>query len=104
MTTTSAAFAGFTVLVLAVYYLLPRRGQNAWLLLASYMFVATWAWQFAVVLFAITGVNYWLGRQLGARPGARRGLLWLGLLFNIAGLLHFKKEDFYPPAPVAGAG
>ena len=43
MTTTSAAFAGFTLLVLAVYYALPQRGQNAWPLLASYAFIVTWA-------------------------------------------------------------
>ena len=103
MTTTSAAFAGFTLLVLAVYYALPRRGQNAWLLLASYAFILTWAWQFAVVLFAITLVNYWLGRQLSARPGqnAPRAWLWLGILFNVGAILHFKNVNFYLPELLA---
>jgi len=104
MTTTSAAFAGFTVLVLAVYYLLPRRGQNAWLLLASYVFLVTWAWQFAAVLLAVTAVNYWLGRQVGAQKGRRRGLLWLGILFNVAAILHFKNQNFYLPELLALAG
>ena len=103
MTPTSAAFAGFTLLVLAVYYALPRRGQNAWLLLASYVFIVTWAWQFAVVLCAITLVNYWLGRQLEKRPGRSqpRGWLWLGILFNVAAILHFKNVNFYAPELLA---
>ena len=97
MTTTSAVFAGFTLLVLLIYYLLPLRGQNFWLLLASYVFVITWAWPFAVVLFAITLVNFLLARGLGARPGSRRGLLWLGIAFNVIALLHFKNAAFYVP-------
>ena len=103
MTTTSAAFAGFTLLVLAVYYALPRRGQNAWLLLASYAFIVTWAWQFAVVLCAITLVNYWLGRRLSARPGPSvpRAWLWVGIVLNVGAILHFKNVNFYLPELLA---
>ena len=97
MTTTSAAFAGFTLIVLLIYYLLPLRGQNVWLLLASYLFIITWAWPFAVVLFAMTLVNYLLGRRLGAQPGQQRRLLWLGIAFNVIALLHFKNAAFYVP-------
>src|SRR6267154_6787288 len=97
MTPASGAFAGFTLLVLLIYYALPLRGQNAWLLLASYVFVVTWSWQFALVLLASTLINYALGRQLGAQPGRRRGLLWLGISLNVAILIHFKNANFYLP-------
>ena len=83
--------------VLLVYYLLPLRGQNAWLLIASYVFVGTWDWQFALVLAAATLINFLLGRQIGARPGGRAGLLWLGIALNGAVLLHFKNAAFYVP-------
>jgi alginate O-acetyltransferase complex protein AlgI len=107
MTTTSAAFAGFILVVVFVYYLLPLRGQNVWLLFASYVFVISWAWPFAAVLFTVTLVNYAIGRLVGAQPGRRGTLLRLGIAFNVATLIHFKNAAFYLPqllALVAGLG
>ena len=36
----------FLPIVLIVYYQLPHRGQNAFLLLASLVFYASWDWRF----------------------------------------------------------
>ena len=56
-----------------------------------------------MVLFAITLVNYWLGRQVSARPGhsAPRAWLWLGILFKVGAILHFKNVNFYLPELLA---
>lgn len=92
----SGVFAGFVLLVMVVYYPLPRRLQNIWLLVASYVFYVTWAWQFAVVLLALTAVNFGLARLL--RPGDRQnrpGLLWLGIGVNVLALAFFKYADFF---------
>ena len=51
----SADYALFLPLVLLVYVLLRRAGlraQNAWLLVASYVFYGWWDWRFVFLLAA----------------------------------------------------
>ncbi|MGD8458493.1 MAG: hypothetical protein PVF83_19120, partial [Anaerolineales bacterium] len=88
MEITSLSFAGFVLLVLIIYHVLPRRAQNYWLVLTSLAFYCTFAWQFAVVLLILTGLNYFIGKELGG--GKRRGLLWGGIVLNAGALLVFK--------------
>ena len=64
MNITSIHFVLFTALALGIYYLLPRRPQNIWLLFVSYTFMTTWDWQFAVVLGAVTAINYLIALRL----------------------------------------
>jgi alginate O-acetyltransferase complex protein AlgI len=58
MIITSYGFAAFVLISLLIYYLLPRRAQNFWLLTVSYIFHVTWAWQYAAILLAITAINF----------------------------------------------
>ena len=95
MEITSLHFTMFATLVFVVYHLLPRRAQNFWLVLTSLAFYCTFAWQFAVVLLVLTGLNFFIGKGLGG--GARRGLLWAGIVLNAGALLIFKYADFYLP-------
>jgi len=81
----SPQFLLFAAATLAVYYLLARKAQNVWLLLASYFFYATISWQYALVLFAVTALNYFIGRK-----ATSRGWLALGLAINVASLLSLK--------------
>ncbi len=90
-------FLGFVLLALAVYYLLPRRLQNVWLLLVSYLFYLTWSWQFALSLVLLTLLNYFLARGL-QKSDLRRGiLLWLGIALNLLFLAFFKYARFFIP-------
>ena len=97
MNITSIHFVLFTILVLGVYYFLPRRPQNYWLLLVSYVFVLTWEWQFAVSLGVITTVNYLLALRLRVSNQGRRGLLWAGIGFNLLALVFFRATNFFLP-------
>jgi D-alanyl-lipoteichoic acid acyltransferase DltB (MBOAT superfamily) len=97
MAITSFAFAALVLGALGVYYLLPLRWQNLWLLGVSYVFVFTWAWPFALVLAASTLANFWLAHRLKAAAGGRARLLWLGIGLNLVVLLHFKSAAFYVP-------
>jgi alginate O-acetyltransferase complex protein AlgI len=81
----SPQFLLFAAVTLAVYYLLARKAQNIWLLLASYFFYATISWQYALVLLAVTAVNYFVGQK-----AASRGWLYLGVGLNVASLLSLK--------------
>ncbi|MEW5941380.1 MAG: MBOAT family O-acyltransferase [Chloroflexota bacterium] len=81
----SPQFLLFAAVTLAVYYLLARKAQNAWLLAASYFFLATLSWQYALALLAVTLVNFFIGRKVASR-------LWLalGLTLDLAGFLALK--------------
>ncbi len=97
MSITSLSFVYFLLAVLAVYYLLPRRPQNYWLLLMSYAFYVTWAWQFALILLLLTVANFALARRLREGGRARKDLLWLGIALNVSVLLLFRAADFFLP-------
>ena len=97
MTITSLNFILFTALALAVYYLLPRSPQNVWLLFVSYVFIVTWDWAFAVVLGIVTALNFLLARRLRINDQGQRGLLWLGIGFNVLTLFFFRAAGFFLP-------
>jgi D-alanyl-lipoteichoic acid acyltransferase DltB (MBOAT superfamily) len=54
----SYAFWLFLALVWGVYRLLPHRGQNILLLLASYYFYSCWDWRFLPLILTTTLANY----------------------------------------------
>ncbi len=92
------SFAGFVLVVLALYYLLPRRPQNILLLGASYVFYATWSIEFPFILFAVTLVNFVLAQRLQqteANTAERRRWLRIGTGFNLFVLVLFKYAGFF---------
>ena len=97
MTIASINFAVLVALALGIYYVLPRKQQNYWLLLLSYVFVSTWDWRFAFVLAAITAFNYKLAQFLVRNDVNQRRLLWLGIGINLAILLFFRIEELFIP-------
>lgn len=97
MSITSLTFAAFSLIVLLLYYLLPRRPQNFLLLAASYVFIATWAVEFALVFAALTALNFWLGIQTAPNKTRRRLALWAGIVVNVAALGYFKYANFFVP-------
>lgn len=101
MTITSLHFVLFTALSLGVYYLLPQRPQNLWLLFVSYVFIVSWDWTFAAVLGIVTAINFFLALRLRINDQSRRGLLLLGIGFNVLTLILFRAADFFLPELVA---
>ena len=91
----------FLPVVLLVYFLLPHRGQNAFLVLASCVFYASWDWRFLLPLICTTSVDYWISRQLerlkdaGAEKTRRRRYLIVSLVANLGLLGFFKYFGFF---------
>ncbi|KXK14034.1 MAG: hypothetical protein UZ18_ATM001001838, partial [Armatimonadetes bacterium OLB18] len=75
----SPQFLLFAAVVLAVYYLLARKAQNVWLLAASYFFYVTISWKYALVLLAVTTLNF-----LHWQKAASRAWFSLGVGLNLA--------------------
>ncbi len=108
MNLSEVEFAFFFPLVFAVHWLLPRgkTWQNAFLLVASYVFYWTWNPRLVPLLLAATAVDYVVGLRLGgggassdsagaAPSGRRRVLLGLSLAFNLGVLGFFKYSGFF---------
>jgi alginate O-acetyltransferase complex protein AlgI len=88
----SLEFIAFFAITLAVYWVLPRRAQNALLVAASYVFYG-WvhAW-WPVLLFATTFIDYWSARRISDAASGSVRKAWLGfsIIANL-GLLGFYK-------------
>ena len=90
----SLQFAFFVIACLVIFYLLPGKAQNPFLLLASYYFYSTWSWGFAAVLLALTVFNYFYAQfvqRASAAPAAdpalqqrRKWVLRTGVGVNLA--------------------
>jgi D-alanyl-lipoteichoic acid acyltransferase DltB (MBOAT superfamily) len=93
----SLSFVWFFAIVYALYRVLPHRGQNWLLLVASYYFYAAWDYRFLALLLASTAVDYACGRALGRveRAGARRSILVASITFNLTLLGFFKYFNFF---------
>lgn len=98
MKVTSLIFFAASFVAALVYHRLPRKWANVWLLALSAAFIATWSWQFILVLALFTFVNYGLARKVESSQGTRKGWAAGGIVFNIAFLFLLKYNHFYLPA------
>lgn len=96
----SGVFAFFFAAVFVLYCLLPHRGQNRLLLVASYFFYGFWNVKFLGLIFLSTSVDYLAGlairrAQEGKNPGLARNWLVLSLVVNLTILGFFKYYGFF---------
>jgi alginate O-acetyltransferase complex protein AlgI len=80
-------FAVFVIVTLAVYYLLPRKSQNIWLLAASLGFLLTWNVFSVVTLLVSISINYFTGNRIWQNGVKKRGWFWFGVIVNVATLI-----------------
>ena len=93
----SLIFIGFTTAVFLIYPRLRLRGQNLFLLAASYVFYGYWDWRFSFLLLTSTVVDFFVGRKLQS-AGSRRNrklLLIFSLAVNLGILGFFKYFNFF---------
>jgi len=96
VTFNSLQFAAFLPIVLMIYWQLSRRGQNLFLLGASYLFYGFWDWRFLGLLLLSTTVDYVTGTVLASsREDRRRLVLGVSLLTNLGILGFFKYFNFF---------
>lgn len=93
------AFFGFLLIAWLLFVMLPARYRVGLLLLASYLFYATWSIPFIALIMLTTSVDYVISRRLAsldvtANAGLRRFLLGLGITINLVILAIFKYSGF----------
>jgi alginate O-acetyltransferase complex protein AlgI len=91
----SLDFVLFFLITVLVYWRLPHRAQNMWLLVASYVFYGYVHPWFLALIFTSTVADYWAGRGMAARPDRARLFLGLSLCVNLGMLGFFKYFSFF---------
>ena len=90
----------FLPVVWVLYYLLGRFNipfAKAWLLVASLFFYAYWNPAYLPLILVSMVINYAVGMFLGRNRGGswRKGILSLGIIFNVGLLGYYKYYDFF---------
>jgi len=93
----SLDFTVFLLVVLLLYRLLPFRGQNLLLLVASLVFYGWWDWRYLGLLLLSALTDATAAARIGATEdvGRRRAWLALSLCVNLGVLGFFKYFDFF---------
>lgn len=84
----------FLPLVVLAYYLVPRKGRNLWLLIASYFFYFCWHPTHLPVLWFVTAVAYGGGRLLASLKTHRRLCLGGLIVLSFVPLITLKYLNF----------
>ena len=93
----SLIFLAFIAIVFLVYPRLPHRGQNIFLILASYVFYGYWDWRFTFLLLALTLINYFIGLGIDSysRQNEKKFLIISAIVSNLSILCFFKYFNFF---------
>ena len=101
----SVEFLFFFPIVLAVYFVIPRKGRKGWLLLASYVFYMCWNAAYALLIGASTVITYNGGKRLAALSvrsrrrkhvrGRKKAVVIVCVGLNLAILALFKYGNFF---------
>ncbi len=96
----SIDFAIFLPTVFLLYWLLLQKNlklQNAFIVVASYVFYAWWDWRFLSLIIFSTFVDFWVGKKLVHENNLsrRKLLLWISILVNLSFLGFFKYYNFF---------
>jgi len=88
---------GFLPLVLAVYYLLPRRARNGWLVVVSYVFYGWGNPLYVLLLLFSTLLDFGCAWGIAGSESAarRRSLLLASIVGNLGVLAFFKYSGFF---------
>lgn len=86
----------FLPITLLLYYLLPFRVKNYWLLFCSLVFFAWGGVSYTLIILISIIVNYFLGLILELKRDSPYGYYWLlaGVFINLSALAIFKYADF----------
>ena len=95
MSFNSIDFLIFLPVVLIIYWLLPHRGQNIFLLSASYFFLCYIHLWFGVLIFLVTAVNFLSGIAIVRWPDKKRAILINALVLCLLELGYFKYASFF---------
>lgn len=93
----SIDFVLFFIAIFLIYWFLPKRFKNIFLLITCYVFYASWNWKFLSLILISTFVNYFCGLAIynAKNLSFRRLYLVLPITIDLSLLGFFKYYDFF---------
>jgi alginate O-acetyltransferase complex protein AlgI len=91
----SLDFIVFFLVAVTIYWRLPHRAQNVFLLLASYVFYGWIHPWFVAIMLVSTSVDFWAARRMEDDPTRKKWYLWASLTANLGMLGFFKYFNFF---------
>jgi len=94
----SVAYAIFLIVTFAIYWALNKnlRIQNAFMLIANYVFYGWWDYRFLILIFTCATLDYIIGiKMYNAISSIKQRILSLSLLLNVGTLFIFKYYNFF---------
>lgn len=86
----------FLPICLVIYYCIPHRFRNVFLLVMSILFYAFGGIKYLLLLLLSVLVNYIFGRLIERSSGTKaRVVLWIGILINLSFFFVFKYSAFF---------
>ena len=86
----------FLPTVIGVYYILPMKAKNIWLLLSSLFFYFYGEPKYLILMVAVITVSYIFGLLTDRTEGkARLALTIASVAINLSALIYFKYTDFF---------
>ena len=97
MTFNSVPYGIFLAVVVTGVWAMPARWRNSALVLASYVFYASWDWRFLALIVTSTAIGYTSGLALGRETDQRKRtrILAARVTLNLVLLGVFKYLDFF---------
>lgn len=89
----SIEFLIFFPIVLIIYYIVPAKLKNLWLLLASYYFYMSWNAKYAILILISTVITYLSGLFL-EKVSRKKLVVALSFISNLGILFYFKYTNF----------
>lgn len=90
----SYSFFLFFPVVVMITFLIPKKYQYIWLLLASYFFYMNWDAKYALLLLFSTGVTYLSGILIEKKRDYAKWVVAFSFVINLSILFVFKYFDF----------
>lgn len=93
----SYIFLIFLAIVIPIFLKIPKHWKKPFLLVVSYIFYGFWDWRFCILLLFSTGLDFFLGKKIGASEDIkkRKTFLTFSLVGNLGILMFFKYFNFF---------
>ncbi len=93
----SVSYVIFLPIIVLIYFLIPQKARNLFLLIASYYFYACWMPKYLILIIIPTLLTYFISILMDKLENdkKRKLLLFIGIFINLAILFVFKYFDFF---------
>ena len=85
------------VITCVIYFNIPHKFRALLLLISSYVFYISWRWDFALLMLAVSLINYYGGLKIHHSKTTRKKqyYLWFVLVSSLIPLLYLKYANFF---------